>query len=189
MGGRARVGAAIDRHKDFTTIGASDGGLAVKGGWNFGVVDVGLAWERMTYKCGGLQVGAGSVPAAGGAAATGAQQSGCLGATGDVKASQIGAALAVPVGPGTIRASYARAKDLDGGGYPGTDTGAKEWNVGYEHRFSKRTNVGVGYAKIDNKPAAAFTWSGSPPAGTGASNTPAAGVDVTTFFVSMTHRF
>ena len=46
-----RVGAAYDRHKDFTSLGATDTGYAVKGGWNFGVVDFGFAIERMTYKC------------------------------------------------------------------------------------------------------------------------------------------
>ncbi len=76
-----------------------------------------------------------------------------------------------------------------------SDTGAKEYNIGYEHRFSKRTNIGVGYAKIDNKQNAAFTWTGAPPnqyqsPGTGlAANTPLFGSDVSTFFLSMTHRF
>src|SRR5438045_4398442 len=50
MGGRARIGAAMDRHKDFTVVGKPDTGYSVKGGWNFGVADVGLAYENMTYK-------------------------------------------------------------------------------------------------------------------------------------------
>ena len=184
MGGRARVGLAIDRHKDFTTPGMTDTGWAVKGGFNAGVVDVGLALERMTYK----------TPA------------------GDCKASQWGVGLAVPVGTGAVRASYARAKDIEGpftgavatpvgapatGGCgavptaasPSNDNGAKTWNVGYEHRFSKRTSVGVGYAKIDNDPGAVFTWTGAPPNQGGASNTPLAGSDPSTFFVNITHRF
>jgi predicted porin len=70
-----------------------------------------------------------------------------------------------------------------------SNTGAKQYNIGYEHRFSKRTNVGVGYAKIDNKANANFTWSGSPPNQGGNSLTPLFGSDVSTFFVSMTHRF
>jgi len=70
-----------------------------------------------------------------------------------------------------------------------TDTGVKQYNIGYEHRFSKRTNIGIGYAKIDNKANAQFTWTGAPPIQTGFSNTPLFGSDVSTFFVSMTHRF
>jgi predicted porin len=166
MGGRARIGAAYDKHADFTAIGTTDNGYSVKGGWNFGVVDVGFAYEAMTYK-----------PLAG-----------------DVKAKQYGLALAVPVGPGSIRASYSVAKDLSGTGIGTlTDTGAKQYNIGYEHRFSKRTNVGIGYAKIDNKSNAQFTWTGAPPnqlqSAAIPTNTPLFGSDVSTFFISMTHRF
>jgi predicted porin len=195
MGGRARVGAAFDRHKDFTTAGKSDTGWAVKGGWNFGVVDVGLAYERMTYKA----------------------------VNSDCRAKQYAVALAVPVGTGTIRASYSVAKDIEGDftvpapavpagtafgpstcggtvtgtGGPGQpaavnaagNTGAKQYNIGYEHRFSKRTNVGIGYAAIKNDPGAVFTWTGAPPTSDGANNTPFAGQDPSTYFVSITHRF
>jgi len=161
MGGRARVGAAYDRHKDFTTIGQTDTGFSVKGGWNFGVIDVGAALEAMKYNAAG----------------------------GEVKARQYGVALAVPVGPGSIRASWSKAKDLNGPGIAITDTGATQYNLGYEHRFSKRTNVGIGYAKITNKTNAQFTWTGAPPTQDGSSNTPPVGTDVSTFFVSMTHRF
>ena len=107
-----------------------------------------------------------------------------------MKAKQYALALAVPVGPGSIRASWSKAKDLEGPGVgTTTDTGATQYNVGYEHRFSKRTNVGIGYAKITNKTNAVFTWTGAPPNQQGASNTPLAGSDVSTFFLSMTHRF
>jgi len=189
MGGRARIGAAYDKHKDYTSIGASDSGYTVKGGWNFGVVDVGLAYEKSTYKCLGNQPGT----------TTPGQYAALCASDGDIKAKQYAVAIAVPVGPGSIRASYAVAKDLEGPvtstagtGNAAThmsDTGAKQYNIGYEHRFSKRTNVGVGYAKIDNKANANFTWSGSPPNQGGNSLTPVFGSDVSTFFVSMTHRF
>lgn len=159
MGGRVRVGAAYDRHADFTTIGQTDTGFRVTGGWNFGVADVGLAYEIMKYKA----------------------------ATGEVEAKQMGIGVAVPIGTGAIRGSYAFAKDLSG---PASgDNGAKTYNVGYEHRFSKRSSVGVGYAIIKNDPGAVFTWTGAPPNQGGASNTPAAGSDPETFFLNMLHRF
>lgn len=160
MGGRARVGAAVDRHKDFTTIGQTDSGVRVTGGWNFGVVDIGLAWETMTYKT----------------------------AAGDVDAMQWGVGVAVPVGSGAIRASYAVADDLDTPAGD-VDAGAKTYNIGYEHRFSKRTTVGVGYAIIKNDSLAIFTWTGAPPNQGGASNNPLPGSDPSTFFVNMVHRF
>lgn len=55
-------------------------------------------------------------------------------------------------GPGLIRAGYTQAGDYEGsGGAPaGTDTGAKQWQIGYIHSFSKRTNVGIAYVKLDN---------------------------------------
>ncbi len=164
-GGRARVGAAYDRHKDFSVIGQTDTGYAIKGGFNFGVVDVGLAFEQVKYN-----------------APTG----------GEAKSKQYGVALAVPVGPGSIRASWSKQKEFDGsacGVLTCTQTGATEYNVGYEHRFSKRTNVGIGYAKITNQDNAIVTWTGAPPNQGGASNNPFPGSDVSTFFLSMTHRF
>jgi len=206
MGGRARVGAAYDRHKDFTTIGQTDTGYTVKGGWNFGVIDLGFAYEVNKYKCGIQPFGAPGIPtfAANGSVSYTTQAPArptLCAADGDIKAKQYGLGLAVPVGPGSIRASYAVAKDMEGvvgsntTGAHISDTGAKQYNVGYEHRFSKRTNVGIGYAKIDNKQNAQFTWTGAPPnqtgsfAGTTGANTPLFGSDVSTFFVSMTHRF
>src|SRR6185295_9194863 len=163
MGGRARIGLGVDRHKDFTSLGATDTGYAVKGGWNFGVVDLGFAVERMTYKCRFGTLGFGT--------AAGANTGQCAG-DGDVKVKNYAVALAVPVGPGSIRASYAISKDIEGpltnaanvgtsgvdNGTRITDTGVKQYNIGYEHRFSKRTNIGIGYAKIDNKANAAMAW-------------------------------
>jgi predicted porin len=160
MGGRARVGAAFDSHKDFTTIGETDSGWTVKGGYNFGVVDLGLAYEAMTYKT----------------------------TAGDVDAVQYGIAFAIPIGQGAIRASYSVADDLDTPAGT-TDTGAKETTIGYDYRFSKRTTVGVGYAIIKNDPGAVFTWTGSPGNQTGTGLAPAGGSDPSTFFLSVIHRF
>ena len=197
LGGRARVGGAIDRHKDLTTPGLTDSGYSVKGGFNFGVVDLGLAYEVMKYKCGVIPWGI--LNANTGVVSAVNTRPGLCADNGDIKAKQYGIALAVPVGPGSIRASYSVAKDLTGvvgsaststtTGTHISDTGAKQYNIGYEHRFSKRTNIGLGYAKIDNKANAQFTWTGAPPNQLGVSNTPIFGSDVSTFFLSMTHRF
>jgi len=164
MGGRARVGVAYDRHKDFTTIGQSDNGWAVKGGWNFGVVDIGLAYERMLYKT----------------------------TTGDCKAQQYAVAAAVPVGQGAVRASYSKAKDIEGCTVAALDNGATQYNIGYDHRFSKRTTLGVGYATIKNDSQAGgnqFVWSGMSSTQDGASVTAPLGSDISVFFVNIIHRF
>lgn len=161
MGGRARVGAAFDSHKDFSTIGETDTGFAIKGGYNFGIVDVGLAYESMTYKLAG---------------------------GGDVDAEQYGIAIAIPIGQGAIRASYSEAKDMD---RPtgALDDGAKEYTIGYDYRFSKRTTVGVGYAQIKNDTAAVFTWTGAPGNQSGTGLAPFPGSDPSAFFLSVIHRF
>jgi predicted porin len=169
MGGRARIGAAYDSHKDFTTPGQTDKGYTVKGGYNFGIVDVGLAYESMTYKC------APSSP-------------GCAGLSGDIDAVQYGVAAAIPIGQGAIRASYSKAEKLDTP-VGETQTGANEVTIGYDYRFSKRTTVGFGYAKIENDSAAVFTWTGSPSNQTGTGLAPLAGSDPETIFVSVIHRF
>jgi predicted porin len=160
MGGKARVGFAYDSHKEFTAPGKTDTGWTIKGGYDFGFVDVGLAYETMTYK----------------------------GALADTDATQMGIALAIPIGQGAIRLSYSVAEDLEVAGTK-TDTGAKEYTIGYDMRLSKRTQVGVGYAAIKNDPGAVFTWTGAPPNQGGASNTPLPGSDPSTFFVSVIHRF
>ena len=182
MGGRARMGVALDRHKDFTTVGKSDTGYALKGGYNFGVVDLGLAYENFTYK----------TPLS------------------DCKTSNYAVALAIPMGQGAIRGAYSRAKPITGA-YAGVQAtvnqtngscgatvtaanqadqnGARQYNIGYDHRFSKRTTVGAGYTAIKNDPAANFSWTSFTPIQDGASLTPLAGSDVSTAFVVITHRF
>ena len=170
MGGKARIGVSLDGHKDFTTIGQTDSGWAIKGGYNFGFVDVGLAFESLEYKF---------------------PVSNC-------ETKQWGIAAAVPVGQGAIRASYAVADDFEGTyGVAGScgattaaaDNGAKQWNIGYDYRFSKRTTAGIGYAAIKNDSASFVTWSGAPTIQNGQAVTPLAGSDPSTFFVTMIHRF
>lgn len=187
MGGNARIGVAYDHHKDHTTVGGTDTGWAIKGGYNFGIVDIGLAYETMTYECstsnGGIFVNQG--------AAWNGMVGSCV-ATGDVKAKNWAIAAAVPIGTGAIRGSYARAKALDNIGITnatGPNTGSKVWNIGYEHRFSKRTNVGIGYAKIDNDADSANSWTGMPPNAGGVTPGNTLGQDSRTVFMSITHRF
>jgi predicted porin len=169
MGGRLRVGGAFDSHKDFTTPGQTDDGFRVTGGWNFGFADIGLAYEQMTYKT----------------------------AASDCEATQMGAAIAIPIGQGAIRGSVSKADDIDGtfsgagscGAAGAGDNGATQFNIGYDYRFSKRTTLGFGYASIDNDDFAAFTWSGLSSTQNGQGVTPPAGSDVSIFFVSLIHRF
>jgi len=188
MGGRARIGAAIDRHKDFTSIGKTDTGYAIKGGFNFGVVDIGAAYENLDYKCAKFN----STAAQGGPiaanATAGLDLPNLCGTEGDVKNKIWSVAASVPVGLGAIKAFYAKASDMTGA-IAFSSTGAKQFGLGYDHRFSKRTSIGVEYTKIDNNRNAQLTWTGMAPTQTGASNTPFFGSSVTWVFVGMVHRF
>ena len=192
MGGRARAGFAIDRHKDFTSVGETDNGWALKGGFNFGVADVGLAIEHMGYKCSAFisSLPVAQQTAASTAGANAANMPALCASSGTIVAKQWAVGVSVPVGIGALKGSYAKAADLTGPVGVG-GTGAKQWLFGYEHRFSKRTSIGIEHAKIDNNRNAQFTWTGMPPnqIAQGASNTPLFGSDVTWTFVSMTHRF
>jgi predicted porin len=163
MGGAARVGFGYDRHNEFTASKKNDTGFTVKGGYNFGVIDLGLAYEKMTYQT----------------------------AAGECQGSGSAIAVAFPVATGAIRGSWSKASDLNDAacGAVAGDNGATQLNIGYEHRFSKRTQVGFGYARIDNDVAGVHNWTGLPPGSNGFTNGPVAGQDITVVFVNMVHRF
>ena len=181
LGGKARVGAAYDRHNEFTSIGNTDTGWAIKGGWDFGLVDVGAAVEFMKYKCGTIN---------GPPSPSSAPFSSCVAAGGDVKARQWGLAASMPVGRGAIKGAYSRAADLSGPGtLVATDTGSTEWNLGYEYRYDRRTSLGAGYAQIDNKANANFTWTGMAVQQNGLVNNASPGSSVSWFFANLTFRF
>jgi predicted porin len=162
LGGRARAFLANMQAKDFSSVGQTDGGYTVGGGYDFGVANVGASYESYKYKP----------------------------AVGEVRAKQWGVGLAVPLGPGKIGASYAKAKNLEGPGVPlANDTQAKMMNLGYEWGLSKRTALGFGAAKITNGANQTFTWTGMTAGQQGAKELVLPGVSQTNLFVSMRHSF
>jgi predicted porin len=170
LGGRARAFIANMQAKDWSTTGQTDNGYTIGGGYDFGVANVGGTYEKYTYKA----------------------------ALGDSIAKEYAFGVAVPLGPGKIGASYAKAKNLEGSGATGpgapfataNDTQAKMWNLGYEWALSKRTALGFGVAKITNGANQAFAWTSSIPDQRGwASGTVLPGVGITNTFVSMRHSF
>jgi predicted porin len=169
MGGKARAFVANMQAKDWSSIGQTDGGFILGGGYNFGVVDVGVAYETYKYKTGGLATGA---------------------VTGDQTTKDYAIGIAIPLGSGKIGASYAVARDQEQSGTAGTvDNGAKMYNIGYEWALSKRTAVGFGYAAIKNDTAAAFTWTGMTANQSGVGIGALAGSDPSNIFVAFRHSF
>ena len=187
LGGRARAFAANMQAKDWTTVGQTDSGWTFGGGYDFGVVNVGATYEQYKYKGGGTT-----------------DVSSIANNIGDVTAKQWAVGAAIPLGPGKIGLSYAKAKPLEGpiseittpaagnNGAFTNDTGAKMFNIGYEWGLSKRTQLGFGIAKITNGNNVGFTWTGqlinaNGVVGGGAAIKP--GVSQTNTFVSMRHSF
>ena len=82
---------------------------------------------------------------------------------------------------GKIVAQYYKANDKTGNAV--SNEGAKLFELGYEHSFSKRTMLKVIYARINNDEAAAFNF------GTNAALNPAAGVDPSGFQIGIRHAF
>jgi len=69
------------------------------------------------------------------------------------------------------------------------DTGASEWNLGYEHRYDNRTSLGLGYARINNKANSNFTWTGMAVQQNGLQNNASPGSSVSWLFANLTYRF
>lgn len=80
---------------------------------------------------------------------------------------------------GKVIAQYYKANNVNGT----SNTGAKLFEVGYEHSFSKRTMLKVVYAKINNDANSAFNF-----ANNGVNNV-AADVDPSGFQVGIRHAF
>ncbi len=86
----------------------------------------------------------------------------------------------VPVGPGSILASYAEAKNDQ---VTGTPTG-KQYAVGYTYNLSKQTDLYTSYAHISNSNGAAFTVGDSTDGFKGVAGQSSSG-----FAVGIDHRF
>ena len=91
-------------------------------------------------------------------------------------------------GPGSIWAAYTKAGDVkgtDGGVLIPGKTGAKEYQIGYAHDMSKRTSMGIGYARVKNDTLGDYTVGGT--AATAGINV--AGFKTSVIAAYMFHRF
>lgn len=154
--GPAMATLAWDKvNADPATAGSVASELVLLGGtWNFGPVTAHAAYETEEFN--------------GGAAG---------------KFRDIMVGVTVPVGPGSIMASYIDKNDRSTAG----NRGAKQFAVGYTYSLSKRTNLYTSYAKIDNDAGASNVVSDA--SNGGANSTPLAGHNSTGFTVGMRHKF
>jgi len=135
-------------------------------GYNLGIVDIGVTVDQS------------SATSAGASAGTLGTETKRMAWSIPVKAS---------VGPGTLLFTYSQAQDAKVAGTTASNTGAKFTVIGYDYPFSKRTSLGVSYAKLDNATGASYTLF----TGAALANLPAisAGQDISSFAVGLRHAF
>jgi predicted porin len=138
-------------------------------GWadyNLGIVQVGVTVDQSSLTA------AGATP-------------GTLGA--ETKRMAWSVPVKASVGPGTLLFTYSQAQDAKVAGTTAANTGAKFTVIGYDYPFSKRTSLGVSYAKLDNATGASYSLF----TGSSLANLPAvtAGQDISSFTVGLRHAF
>ena len=101
--------------------------------WNFGVATVGLTYD--TSEVDRAIVGG---PAA------------------ETRRRAFSVPVTVPLGAGTFLFTYTKARDAKLNGTTIADSGATLVSVGYDYALSKRTSLGVSYAKLNNKANAGY---------------------------------
>ena len=133
-------------------------------GYNLGVATVGLTYDQSAQRA--AAANAGFV---------------------DTKRNVVSVPVTVPMGSGTALLTYSKASDSKTAGVTNANTGATLLSVGYDYDLSPRTKLGVSYAKLDNKSAAAYNlYTQAALNGTPASAT---GQDPSQFYVGLRHAF
>lgn len=157
-GGPITVGGAY-WDADYEGLPTNDGQQSwrIYGDYNFGMFSVGLTWDESKLK----------------------------GAT-DAKRGAWSLPVTAKLGPGTLLFTYTQARDVKAGSTI-ADSGAKMFALGYDYPLSKRTSVGVSYAKLKNDANAnyaLYTMSAL-----GGHTNPVAGQDVGQWYIGLRHAF
>jgi predicted porin len=101
--------------------------------WNFGVATVGLTYDSS-------QINGGTIGAA----------------SAENRRRAFSIPVTVPLGAGTFLFTYTKAREVKLNGTTTANTGASLVSVGYDYALSKRTSLGVSYAKLNNQSAAGY---------------------------------
>lgn len=144
---------------DYEGLPTNDGQRAWRlfGSYDFGMFKVGLTWDDSKLK----------------------------GAT-DAKRGAWSLPVTAKLGPGTVLLTYTQARDVKAGSTI-RDSGAKMFALGYDYPLSKRTSLGVSYAKLKNDANAnyaLFTMGAL-----GGHPDPTAGQDLGQWYIGLRHAF
>lgn len=132
--------------------------------YNFGVATVGLTFDQSEVDRGVI----------GGAAAETERRAWSIPVT-------------VPLGAGTFLFTYTKARDGKLNGTTQANTGASLVSVGYDYALSKRTSLGVSYAKLNNKSAGGYNL--YPQAALNGTANNAVGQDASQLYLGVRHAF
>ena len=121
-----------DQQATLTRTGQRANTIAV--GYNFGVAKIGLTYDVSAQRAAAANVAAFT----------------------DTKRTAYSIPVVVPMGAHAVLFTYTSAGDSKTAGTTNANTGATMVSVGYDHALSKRTSLGVSYAKVDNKANASY---------------------------------
>lgn len=163
--GAGPIFAGLGYWKSRSPEGVVRGGqeaMRVTAKWNFGIGSVGVTLDRSEL-----------------IAAT---------AAADRERDAYSVPVTIQAGPGTVLLTYTGARDVKlGNGQKLANSSASLITVGYDYPLSRRTSVGLSYARLDNKPNAGYAlFTGSALANLPA---PANGQDVNQFYLGVRHVF
>jgi predicted porin len=169
VAGPLTVGASMWQAKgeDQTATVARTGQKAstIMANYNLGVATIGLTYDTSAQRSAAASVAAFT----------------------DTKRTVTSIPVTIPMGAGTALFTYTKAGNTKTGGVTNDNTGATLLSVGYDYAFSKRTTLGVSYAKLDNKSAAGYALYTQ----TALNGTPAnaTGTDAGQFYLGLRHAF
>ncbi|MBA2962827.1 MULTISPECIES: porin [Ramlibacter] len=155
-----------------TGTAASQRAYTLGAGWDFGIAKVGLTYDRSELR----DLTAAASPSVAG--------------VGTAQRTTWILPVTVPLGTGSLIASYARASDTKlGTGATVASSGARHLSVGYNYPLSKRTSVGVSITRLDNGSAGVYQLYTNSSFGNSGTPVVAAGQDQRLTYVGIRHVF
>ena len=157
--GAFALGAAWERHEDFTAVGAKDTAWMIGGKWTGGPFAIAGAIEQLEYDASGTNSFGNAFGTAG---SQYERRNYVINATFNVGAGQLFAGYSwTPgnqvCGPTLVASAAAAGTDCE------TWTEAKMFSLGYAHNLSKRTKAYVHFANIENEVGTAYNFIAAPP--------------------------